>query len=277
VSHNRHVGDGVYDPRVYVYKRTRAGWTHRQTIGLASGCEGGLGHLSLEGGTAMLGSCVFERDSDGQYELAGQLTTQEGLPVSGTLSAEGRAIVGGSAAANGGAGAVWVFQRRGSRWLQLTELASPTGAVDTGFGSAVSQSGRYLAVGAQTTPLPEERRRGVVHLYVRRGNDFELAQTIENPLPPDGDLRDFGANLALEGDRLLVGSLSWYYGGPWHTPSQPTVYLYQRDGAAFSAAAVLNALWSNSVFLSDRYALVGATSFTGGTFPAVFELPSTCH
>lgn len=274
VSHHREdYSAQTFSPRIYVYKRTRAGWTHRQTIPLDT-CGGGLSSILLESGTALLGTCVFERDCHGNYVYTTRLAAEGGEPLNGYLAFDGRTVVSGTPWGNDGAGVAHVFQRHGSRWWQVARLTPEEGATDTTFGGAVAVDGRTLAIGAPTTPLDDPLRPGVVHLYQRRGNQWQHAQTIANPLATDNTRREFGAVLALDSNRLLAASSESV--GRW-TEYLPSVYLFERSGGTFAPSAILDGTFANSLFLSGNQAMVGETGTRGGTYPSVYELPSSCR
>jgi hypothetical protein len=272
---------GTMERRVYVYVRTRHGWSHRQTIPLGA-CNSGQWSIDLDAGTALLGTCVFERDRQGDYQLVAQLTADDGQPLDDLAGSDGkqtaldgRTLVIGVPSADGGTGAAYVFRRYASRWSQVARLAPDAAAGSSQFGAAVDLEGNLLAIGAPNTQGATLERPGVVHLYTRQGGTWELAQVLTNPLPHEGTVRKFGDSVAVDGGRVLVGTLP----SPLATFDDfvPGAYLYERTASAFVPTNVLAVSWVTSVFLSGNTALAGTFQYRAEWWLG-FDVPgSSCH
>jgi len=105
-------------------------------------------------------------------------------------------------------GRVYSYTRSGSQWtLEQTIRATPGNVDDEHFGSAVVLDGDHLAVGVesyQTDPTGSGVEPGGVIMFERIGGVWTQGQVIT---PADGADNDtFGAAVALQGDRLAVGS-----------------------------------------------------------------------
>jgi hypothetical protein len=115
----------------------------------------------------------------------------------------------------GGAGAVYVYVRTGSAWLQQAYIkASNTGAQDT-FGFSVAASGNTLVVGAtgedsNATGVGgnqgnnSEASSGAAYLFTRNGPIWAQAAYIKASNTGGADL--FGWAIALQGDSLVVSA-----------------------------------------------------------------------
>ena len=148
-----------------------------------------------------------------------------------------------------GAGAVHVFERADGEWRHAAALPSP-GLEE--FGRSLAAGGDWLLVAA----ADRARGRDVVQTY-RRGADGGWA---EGPrLAPERDGAGFGASIALDGDRLLIGA-------PFDADGRGAAYLFRRDDeAGWVAAGELGSpdpaegsAFGAAVALAGDEALVGA-------------------
>jgi len=122
-----------------------------------------------------------------------------------------------------GQNAVHLFTRTLSGWIPVQTLR---GAEAAGFGTALalSASGQVLAVGAPET----DRGRGAVWLYFHAGQRWQPLIRLQ-PDDLEADNR-FGAALAFQGERLLVGA-------PGQTvadqPGAGRVYLFRNQNGTW--------------------------------------------
>jgi hypothetical protein len=179
-------------------------------------------------------------------------------------------------------GAVYVFRRSGSAWLQEAYLkASNTGAHDW-FGYSVALSGDTLAVGAY---LEDSAARGVggnqdddtaslsgaVYVFRRSGTAWLQEAYLKASNTGAGDI--FGYNVALSGDTLAVGayredSAAQGVGGDQDddtASASGAVYVFRRSGTAWLQEEYLKAsntgandYFGYSVALSGDTLAVGA-------------------
>ncbi len=196
--------------------------------------------------------------------------------------------VGGSQADNSAdaAGAVYVFERKGRRWLQQAYIkASNAGALDAfGHSVALSADGSILAVGA---PLESSAASGVggdqtsdgasyagaAYVFVRR--DARWAQEAYLKASHTGPADNFGHSVALsaDGSTLAVGapfedSAATGVGGDAADNSADAagaVHVYARDGAAWSHQAYVKA---ENTGAGDRFGSVVALSADGSILAA---------
>ena len=132
---------------------------------------------------------------------------------------DGSLIVGAPDQADG-RGAVYVFQReKGDVWTLVGRLESAGGQPGDGFGRSLALSGDRLLVGAtgqEGAGAVVEFRRG------SGGSGWNQAGTL-TPSAADGRGR-FGRAIALDGDRLLVGTPDQGSGG--------AAYLFRYDSGS---------------------------------------------
>ena len=124
------------------------------------------------------------------------------LLAHGDLLFVGRtAVVAGFPMPSAAPGAVYVYRRSGSEWVEMAVIRGQEGTVGDGFGSAIAYDGTLLAIGA-----PEDaKRKGAVYIFARSGGTSwrQLARLVV----PDGAEGDrFGASVALQGNTALFGA-----------------------------------------------------------------------
>ncbi len=161
-------------------------------------------------------------------------------------------------------GAVWVFARADTRWVEQGEWQPPstTGYQEFGGSLALSADGRTAVVGAPA----EESFRGAVWIYTRTG-----AAWTKQPVRLTGDGErgpgDFGSAVAVSGDGQTV-----IVGAPFDQPVQAVgrgaVWVFVRRGSRWvqqgpkftARAADKRAEFGRSVALSSdgTTALIGA-------------------
>ena len=180
-----------------------------------------------------------------------------------------------------GSGAVYVFRRRGTAWVQEAYLkASNTEAQDR-FGWSVALAGDTLAVGAvwedsSATGVNGQQRNnrapesGAVYVFRRRGTTWAQEAYLKASNTGTGD--SFGHAVALAGDTLAVGAYREDGSGPGAAtgeddgaPDSGAVYVFRRRGTAWAQEAYLKASnaeafdeLGRSVALSGETLVVGA-------------------
>lgn len=181
-------------------------------------------------------------------------------------------------------GAVYVFRRIGSTWLQEAYLkASNTDAGDV-FGQSVSLSGDTLAVGAgfedsAATGVDGNQGdntaadSGAVYVFRRTGSTWLQEAYLKASNTDTGD--GFGNAVALSGDALAVGAISEDSAAIGVDGSQSdnsaersgAVYVFQRTGATWQQEAYIKA---SNTGASDEFgfavALSGNTLAVGARF-----------
>ncbi len=183
-------------------------------------------------------------------------------------------------------GRIDAFERSGEAWVHASELDTEAlltldprcnynGYCGVDFGISMAAAGDWLLVG-QSGILTEEsrlapRRRsdaveqapeGVVYAYRRGANGgWSEAQRFQAPVSARGDA--FGAAIAMDGDRALVGA-PLANGGEGDVEAAGRVFEYRlRDGmwepsGELSVVAEAQASFGSSLTLADGRALVGA-------------------
>lgn len=206
-------------------------------------------------------ACVFKRDEE-SWLLDSCLSPSSDLNLSVTqfgyalaLSAQ-YAIVSAIEPSNGEMGIVYIFKQQNGEWIQEIELLKEGSQGADSFGSAVSISDNYAAIGA---PVQSANQTASVYVYQKT----DAGWVIDTTITPDSSFksRRFGASLMLSGNYLIIGD---YEHGRYH---EGAAYIYKRDDDSWKLQASLkggtvtrNGDYGSSVAISNNYAVIGAKS-----------------
>ena len=152
-----------------------------------------------------------------------------------------------------------------------TEFVAPDGDANDGFGSAISVSGNYAAIGAPGAEIGSAYNAGKVYLFKLVGNNWQYETAVEMPDAIGYDR--FGADLFLKNDTLVVGAQQ--YNGFVDTDGKGKVFVYVRNGALWELKATLTASdgkrsdsFGSAVYLNNGHIIVGAKYATVATLMA---------
>jgi hypothetical protein len=163
------------------------------------------------------------------------------------------------------AGAVSVFERKNDAWKQTAKLIPPKANYQ--FGWQIALSGNTLVVGAPWD-ASGNAHRGSVFVYERTGETWKLTTTLVAPVRGSKDL--FGYDVAVQGDRIAVGTL-----GAKDAPKDSgAAYVFHRAAAGdWTLAGTLVSddrserdSFGNDVALVDDAVIVSAPAHVGGMF-----------
>jgi hypothetical protein len=197
---------------------------------------------------------VFEGAPGNLLEVAALMSSlghQTSASFGTALDMEGDWLAVGDPAASdpvlGSGGAVHLYRRSAAGWALETVLTTPPAGIllRTSFGTSLDLDGDLLVVGAPfatTVNTQNVIEDGVVFVFHRGAAGWALSQTLT---PQTAQLfGGFGRSVALDGDRLAIGSIgdpvpggSTFSGG-----SAGAVHLFERLGAApFGPTTVIQA------------------------------------
>ena len=167
------------------------------------------------------------------------------------VGAPGRMIAG-----NVNQGVAYIFQRIGSVWQEMAMLTANDGGAGHNFGTSVSISGDYAAIGA-TKYSGTYADQGAVYIFHRIGNNWVQENRLSALSPAAGD--QLGKSVCINGDYLIAGASN-------SSSGNGKAFIYKRStGTIWGTLAVLspsvstsNTFFGFSVSISGDYALVGA-------------------
>jgi hypothetical protein len=277
----------------FVFARAEGEWRHTATLTAAESADSDeFGRsVALAGDTAVVGApengrrgeesgaaYVFERGDDGWVETA---TLAHGDPAPGdrfgdAVATDGEVVAVGAADDDTGpgtpatppatdaltemVGSVTVFERADDGWGHRTRLTASDGRGDDGLGFSVAVDDGTVLAGAVFRETYGERLSGGAYVFERGDDGWAQAATL---VASDGDGGDeFGASVALSGDRAVVGAPSDEdpYGD-----RAGSAYAFARSDGEWAEVAKLVAAdgtvgdaFGVSVALAGGTALVGA-------------------
>ncbi|MEO1061322.1 MAG: FG-GAP repeat protein [Actinomycetota bacterium] len=212
-------------------------------------------------GTDAGAAYVYRRDNGGTWREEDKLVPSDGAAgdlfsrFSVAISDE-IAIVGSPFDDDDGtdSGSAYVFERRGSSWVQVQKLkASDAGAGDS-FGISVAMDGTTAIIGAF-----EADGRGAAYIFERESGSWTQQRRLS---AGDGANDDFyGWSVEVKGDTAIVGA----YGDDDKGTDSGSAYLYTRSGSSWSLASKVTARDGTSgdwfgwdVETDDGRAVIGA-------------------
>ncbi|HMU40177.1 MAG TPA: hypothetical protein PKE31_14310 [Pseudomonadota bacterium] len=133
-------------------------------------------------------------------------------------------------------GAVYVFVRTASGFVQQAKLTPSDGRSGDNFGTRVALRGDTLVVGSPSADLPGKANAGAAYVFVRSGGAWKEQTKL---LASDGASDDqFGFSVALDGDLAVVGARGADLGT---TKNAGAAYVFARRGATWTSGPKLRA------------------------------------
>ena len=245
-------GDGA----VFVYAETGGTWSTNPVATIAGSANERLGGpvmLSVDGGTALLGSPATGDANGAAYVYTGAGASWSATPVAsftGTggnysfgssiaLSADGQAALVGAPSVSSGAGAVYVYSTTGGVWSS-TPTTIFTGGADAGLGGSVALSadGQVALLGAPGDPSTGSES-GAAYLYTETGGNWPTAATVTYTGTSNEEL-GYSVALSADGQEALVGApnAGSLAGAPPGAQATGAVYIYDEVGSTWSTTPV---------------------------------------
>lgn len=211
---------GAYNDGIYLYEQTADGWSEEV---VAQGIAGPVAFHGDRPVAVGLGSgdlYIYDRGAGGAWE-----SKQLGAGFLSLAATPDRIVVGKiSATIQNPAGVVTLFEPRANDEFEIFALLPSDSRPNDTFGWSVDVDGDRIAVGTN--------KRGKAYVFDYREN----RGWVENPLPvpPEafGDAGSaFGFDVAIEGDRAIIGSPN---GTDTITAgASPAVYTYRPSPFGF--------------------------------------------
>ncbi len=180
---------------------------------------------------------IYERNGHSWEEVAyvKPSDTSSGQHFAAQLSLEADTLVATAIGESYRSGAVYVFERSGGQWAEGARLEAIGSRLDDGFGSSVSLSGDYLAVGAQLESsdasgvdgeigLDSLDQSGAAYLFAREDGEWQQIRYIKAEDPQEDVY--FGASVAVEGSHFAIGAPGYFSAFPKKARTG-TAYVYE--------------------------------------------------
>jgi choice-of-anchor B domain-containing protein len=178
---------------------------------------------------------IYRRGAGGRWGEVSMVTAhgvsiEDGFGAS--LSVEGNLLAVGAPGTGEGRGAVYVFERDGSgRWAERARLSAGTGEPGDQLGRSVAIRGGVLLAGSPGHG--KNQGRVVVFRRSGAGSWAEQGVLVGSAVQP---AERFGAALALEGDRALIGAPGQVFGD---SAGPGRVVVFRRSGDGWLKEATL--------------------------------------
>jgi hypothetical protein len=227
------------DDSVNIFVRSNGVWTLQQTVtvndggpcvnGGSSPCFGQSLALSNDGNIAIVGAAYKTPATYVLTRSAGVWTeAQKIVPgdVSGTSQSSGAAVaitpdgatmVSGDLYDNNGVGAIRVYARSGSTYVEQQKLvgSNPMGTPYQGSSVAISADGTTIAVGG-----PQDNNQfGAVWIFRKQGSSFVQQAKLSQALGMAGGMQGTQVSLSSDGNVLAAagagGPFVFDYSGSW--------------------------------------------------------------
>jgi hypothetical protein len=163
-------------------------------------------------------------------------------------------------------GAVYVYRRGASGWMQEAKLTASNGSSDNWFGESVAIDNNRIVIGA-----PRRRTAyGEGVAYVFEYADGQWGQSAElEPFDYSQDVYAFGKSVAIDGDKILIGSP--LDEGADGTSAFGSAYFYGFNGSNWvnetrvsQAGLIRDDRLGSSVSLDGHSAAVASIGFGSG-------------
>jgi FG-GAP repeat len=242
-------GDGA--GAAWVFTRSGATWTQQGSkltgsgeIGEARVRFGGAVALSADGNTALIGGLGDNKEAGAAWVFtrSGSTWTQQGSKLTGTgetgegafgssvaLSSDGNTALIGGPADKGFIGAVWVFTRSGSTWIQQGSKLTGSGAsgfvIEFGSSVALSSDGNTALIGAQLDNVGV----GAAWVFTRSESTWTQQGSKLTGSGEVGPGSEFGRSAALsaDGNTALIG-------GPADNTEVGAAWAFTRSGSTWT-------------------------------------------
>ena len=225
-SRKSDVGGNEDQGLVSIFERAGSGWTESARLTASSAEAGDLfGHaVAIHGDTLLVGAPLVDVGPYASYGAAyvfvraGNSWSQQAILQAtdgftadffgGTVAIDAdTAVVGVSfhdAGGNPNQGAVYVFVRHGSSWVQQAKLTAPDGASNDRFGFAVALGGDTAVVGSYGNDVGTNANQGSVYVFVRQQGTW--TQRSKLAAADGGTFDNLGYSVAISGETIVAGA-----------------------------------------------------------------------
>ncbi len=178
--------------------------------------------LALRGDTLLAHTNVYIRDGtnwvlDGTVPLGASITNLSG--GYGDLSDDGQTVIIGAVNADGGKGAVFVFEKQGANWTRTATLTAADARAGANLGTCVAIDGDWIVAGAPQSSGSAERT--AAYLFRRQNGTWTSAGKLMTQAPAAA-YDAFGRRVAIDGDTIVVAA-------PEETNARGAVYVFARN------------------------------------------------
>jgi len=234
---------------VFLFTRSGANWTQTERLIHSDVGPDGLGTSVAYDGSSIIAGAPNKTDGTGAaYVFAAvangsaRVTANDGtandefgysVALSGDTLVVGTHLEDDTAGPN--RGAVYVFVRAGSAWVQQAKFTASEPQLGR-FGASVAIAGDTIVVGAEHSVVGQNGTQGSAYVFTRSGTTWTQQARL---VADDGAAGDFfGNSVSVSGDTVVVGTYFKDVGGNFN---QGAAYVFTRAGTAWTQQAKLTA------------------------------------
>lgn len=204
-------------------------------FGRTSAVSTSLIAISSNGNNKNLGSVTLFSPSRGSFSFSSRIDgTRTGTGFGHSVALSDQTILIGAPWEDENdkpqQGAVYVFVKSGSEWIQQARLTAPDGVAKEGFGYSVAIRNDTCVIGK-----PSDASGGSAYVFLREGNDWLFASKIT---PSSGGRGSFGANVQLLDNTLVICAPNASGGS---LPQSGAALVYSGSKATWTLEATLTA------------------------------------
>jgi hypothetical protein len=262
---------------VYLFERDAAaptGWTEfkKITVELPEVGEEFGTSVALDGDVLAVGApdrngfgvseqgavYLYERDHGGADTWGLSMTLTEPLPsfsyFGSDVALDGGTLVVGARSTNGIRGAAFVYDRA-TAWGKVKELSDPSGVIADYFGESVAIDGDTIVVGQPMkvgNTRPDTSGAAFVFGRDQDGPDAwgQVARLVADVPEP---LMEFGDQVALDGDTVVVGAINTGGDDSTFEPPHGAAFVFERDQGGPDAWGMTKRLVADEAAPGDRF------------------------
>ena len=275
-------GENSFQGAAYIFNEVAGVWSEGQKLTASDGLAGDeFGYrVALRPETAVVtafsatvngvvaqGSAYVYTKAGDTWSESQKLTASDGglfdnFGASVAISSEAVAIGanGATVGQNPAQGAVYVFTKSGSTWVQTQKLVANDGAAFDNFGLSVAMEGPTIVVGSPVAMIDGKFGQGAVYRFARINGTWTQVQKLVADDGASGD--SFGESVALNNQVALVGAYNAAVNGHF---GQGAAYIFTRTAGMLVQSQKLTASdgasfdnFGNAVALDGNRALIGA-------------------
>jgi len=181
----------------------------------------------------------------------------------------------GASGQDNGKGAAYLFKLLNGQWTLETKFLPSIPGANYSFGNTVALDNGIAVVGS-TSDSNEYSRGGSVYVYRYNESNGSWSQT-HRLVPSDHTFESsFGTSVAVQNNRILVGSLGRNIGGSGSNFWSGRAYIYDYNAASKSwvESIVYNPEPTADDYFGRSVALDGDTALVSGTHGVSYPYPS---
>ncbi len=140
-------------------------------------------------------------------------------------------------------GSAYIFIRSGTNWTQQAKIIATGGDANDFFGTSVSISGSYIAVGAKGDDVGANANEGSAYFFIRTGITWTQQDQVIAPFGAASD--QFGFSVSISGDYAVVGAP---YDDYLVNTNSGTVHIFLRNGVNWGFEQTLSLALDDALF-----------------------------